>query len=148
MVSHAPELLPQARHRHGRAGLLREPHRDADQQQRIAEADANAALAQAKKDANKGKSIVERRKETILDGPTKLPAQAGLGTGSKREAMRKAVDQDRAIVERDVQDTAAKKRDEDAIEALESDLIEFAAMVQEAERKLREPVVIGHEVAA
>lgn len=40
------------------------------------------------------------------------------------------------------------ERDEDAIEALESDLIEFAVMVQEAERKLREPVVIGDEVAA
>lgn len=40
------------------------------------------------------------------------------------------------------------ERDEDAIEALESDLIEFAVMVQEAERKLREPVVIGNEVAA
>lgn len=40
------------------------------------------------------------------------------------------------------------ERDEDAIEALEADLIEFAGMVQKAERKLREPVVIGNEVAA
>ena len=40
------------------------------------------------------------------------------------------------------------ERDDDAIEALEADLIEFSVMVQEAERKLREPVVIGHEVAA
>jgi len=40
------------------------------------------------------------------------------------------------------------ERDEDAIEALEADLIEFAGMVQKAERKLREPVVIGDEVVA
>lgn len=40
------------------------------------------------------------------------------------------------------------ERDEDAIEALEADLIEFAGMVQKAERKLREPVVIGNEVVA
>lgn len=40
------------------------------------------------------------------------------------------------------------ERDDDAIEALEADLIEFSVMVQEAERKLREPVVIGDEVAA
>ena len=86
------------------------------QQERSAAHEAEAAAAQAKKDANKGKSIVERRKEAILDGATKLPVQAGLGNGTKRESMQKAVDQERAIVEKMVDDPAAKKRDNDEVE--------------------------------
>jgi len=93
-----------------------EAKQDAAHQDRIAEADAEQAAAQAKKDANKGKSIVERRKDAILDGATKLPVQAGLGNGTKRESMQKAVDQERAIVEKMVDDTAAKKRDNDAVD--------------------------------
>lgn len=74
------------------------------------------AVAQAKKDANKGKSIAERRKDSILDGPTKLHPNAGLGTGTKREAMQNAVEQDRYIQSAMVRDEAAKKRDQESTE--------------------------------
>jgi hypothetical protein len=77
---------------------------------------AEAEIAQAKKDANKGKSIAERRKDAFLDGPTKLHPNAGLGTGTKRESMQKAVEQDRYIQSAMVRDEAAKKRDQESTE--------------------------------
>ena len=77
---------------------------------------AESEIAQAKKDANKGKSIAERRKDAFLDGPTKLHPNAGLGTGTKRESMQKAVEQDRYIKSAMVRDEAAKKRDQEATE--------------------------------
>lgn len=75
---------------------------------------------EARKAGNRGKSIAERRKETVLDGQTKLPASAGLGNTTRRNAMQMAVEQGRAVVERQVDDTAAKKRDQDAIDRVRS----------------------------
>lgn len=75
---------------------------------------------EARKASNRGKSILERRKDAILDGDTKLPASAGLGNTTRRNAMQMAVDQGRAVVERQVDDTAAKKRDQDAIDRVRS----------------------------
>ena len=71
---------------------------------------------EARKASNRGKSIFERRKDAILDGDTKLPASAGLGNTTRRNAMQMAVEQGRAVVERQVDDTAAKKRDQEAID--------------------------------
>lgn len=84
--------------------------------ERDAESKAEEAAAQAKKDANKGKSILQRRADALLDKKHTYPPQAGLGAGTRREAMESAVDQGRAIVERMVPDTAAKNRDQAAID--------------------------------
>jgi hypothetical protein len=70
------------------------------------------AVAQAKKDANKGLTIAERSQNATLDKPTKLHPNAGLGMGTRRESMQKAVEQGRRIAVVMVPDTAAKKRDE------------------------------------
>jgi len=90
------------------------------QQERSAAHEAEVAAAQAKKDANKGKSIVERKRDAYLDKQHTYPPQAGLGQGTRREAMQKAVDQGRAIVERMVPDTAAKHRDQTAIDLVKA----------------------------
>jgi hypothetical protein len=85
-------------------------------QERNAAYEAEQAAAQAKKDANKGKSLADRKRDFDLDKPTKLPVQAGLGTGTRRESMQKAVDQDRHIASVMVEDTAAKKKDKATLE--------------------------------
>lgn len=69
------------------------------------------AIAKSKKDANKGKSIVERARDARLDSTTNIHPSFGLGTGSKRESMQMAVAQDRLIEVAMVRDEAAKKRD-------------------------------------
>lgn len=65
----------------------------------------------ARKEANKDKSIADRRKDVILNGQTNLPAHAGLGVGSRRLSMQNAVDQGRAVVAKIVHDGAAAMRD-------------------------------------
>ena len=90
--------------------------RKAYQEQQDAEDRAQREKREAQKEANRGKSIEQRRKDSVLDAAHKYPASAGVGTGSRREAMQKAVEQERAIVEREVGDNAAKKRDKDTIE--------------------------------
>jgi hypothetical protein len=96
-----------------------EAKRYADEKAYKAEIDsrekADREIAEAKKEANRKKSLPERRADAVLDKPTSLPPSFGLGLGSKREAMQKAVEQGRAIREISVRDTAAKKRDEDAV---------------------------------
>ena len=87
---------------------------------REAESKAADDAAQAKKDDNKGKNIVERKRDAYLDKHHTYPPQAGLGQGTRREAMQKAVDQGRAIVERMVPDTAAKHRDQTAIDLVKA----------------------------
>lgn len=82
----------------------------AERQREFAKQDA---ANEAKKEANRGLSITERRANAALDKPTNLPVNAGVGRGSRREAMESAVSQGRAIVAADVPDTAAYKRDED-----------------------------------
>ena len=71
----------------------------------------SGAIAKSKKDANKGKSIVERARDARLDSTTNIHPSFGLGTGSKRESMQMAVAQDRLIEVAMVRDEAAKKRD-------------------------------------
>jgi len=90
--------------------------RDKSQAERNAAHEAEQAAAQAKKDANKGKSLAERKRDFDLDKPTKLHPNAGLGTGTRRESMQKAVDQERHIEAATVRDEAAKKRDTEAID--------------------------------
>lgn len=85
----------------------------AEQQRKDA---AEKAERDAKVEANKGKSIKQRAADSVLDKPTKLPPQAGLGTGTRREAMDMALDQDRAVVEVMVEDTAAKSADRKTLE--------------------------------
>lgn len=79
---------------------------------------AERDAAEAKKEANRGKTLLERRADAILDKPGKFPASAGLGLGTKREAMDKAIEQGRLVTEVMVDDTAAKKRDQDAVDAV------------------------------
>ena len=88
--------------------------------EREAESKAADDAAQAKKDANKGKSLLQRRADALLDKQHTYPPQAGLGQGTRREAMQKSVDQGRAIVERMVPDTAAKHRDQTAIDLVKA----------------------------
>lgn len=88
---------------------------EADRQRAESEA-AEADAVEARKAANRGKSVVERRAEAVLDKPTKLPPSAGLGRGSRREAMDKAIEQGRAIVVKQVRDQAAKQRDRDLMD--------------------------------
>jgi hypothetical protein len=77
-----------------------------------ASAEEEAQAAAAKKEANKGKSIEQRRADAVLDRPTKFPPQAGLGNRTRRDSMRSAVEQERAIVEKQVADDAARKADQ------------------------------------
>lgn len=87
------------------------------QNERAIAAQADVVAHAAKKDANKGLSIAERRSQALLDGPTKLHPNAGLGTGTCREAMQKAVMQGRLVEMGMIRDTAAKKRDVDRLES-------------------------------
>lgn len=107
-----PEKAKQAAERQASEDARREADR---QEQERGEQERKQAEEQ-RKEANRGKSIAERRADAVLDKPTKLPASAGLGAGTKREAMQKAVEQGRAIVEASVHDAAAKKRDQEAVE--------------------------------
>jgi len=79
---------------------------------------ARKAEEEARKSANRGKSIKERAAAAQLDKPTKLPPQAGLGRGTRRESMDKAIEQGRAVVEVQVEDTAAKNADKKAVDAV------------------------------
>lgn len=79
---------------------------------------ARRDAAEAKKESNRGKTLLERRADAILDKPGKFPASAGLGLGTKREAMDKAIEQGRLVTEVMVDDAAAKKRDRDAVDAV------------------------------
>jgi hypothetical protein len=98
-----------------KAQAERANHEAAQSAERAAERVREAADAEARKEANRGKSVTERRADAVLDKATKLPPQAGLGNGTRREAMEKAVEQGRAVVEKMVEDTAARKRGEEAI---------------------------------
>ena len=64
--------------------------------------------------------IAERASESRLDKPTRFPTQAGLGTGTVRESMEKAVEQGRHIVTASVFDAAAKKKDQEVYERARS----------------------------
>lgn len=77
-----------------------------------------AAKREAAKEANRGKSVAQRAADFSLNQPNKLPPSAGLGTGTRRDAMDKAVEQGRAIRAETVEDTAAKSRDKKAVEAV------------------------------
>ena len=77
---------------------------------------AEAAIIQAKKEANRCKTIAERARDARLDKPTKLPVQAGLGTGTARDSMASAVEQGRAIVQVKVFDLRAKNNDKKVVE--------------------------------
>lgn len=91
--------------------------RQAERDRQLAqERDVGIAEAEAKKAVNRGLTIAERKVNTVLDAVTNLPAEAGVGRGSRRQAMEKAVEQGRAIVAASVSDSAAKKRDEAAID--------------------------------
>lgn len=83
-----------------------------------ARAEQDAQEAAAKKETNRGKTIEQRRADSILDKPTKFPPSAGLGAGSRRDSMRMAVEQERAIVEKQVSDDAARKSDKEAIDRM------------------------------
>lgn len=71
------------------------------------------AEAAAKKEANKGMTLADHRANAILDKPTMLHPNAGLGTGTRRESMQKAVDQGRLVTTVMEYDPAGKKRDQD-----------------------------------
>jgi hypothetical protein len=72
------------------------------------------AKAQAKKETNKKKSLQERRADAILDKPhTYKYFKRG---ATRREAMQEAIaNPDYRVEEKQVRDSAAKKRDEDII---------------------------------
>jgi hypothetical protein len=109
-----------------REGAMKAAEREAArferEQRNRAERDAAEAARKAEEESrkagNRGKSIKERAAAAQLDKPTKLPPQAGLGRGTRRESMDNAVEQGRAVVEVQVQDLAAKKRDQDVIDAV------------------------------
>ena len=62
-------------------------------------------------------TISQRARDARLDQPTPFPYQAGIGANcSLRESLEKAVDQERAIVEVKVYDSAARKRDMETLE--------------------------------
>ena len=96
------------------AAAEREAKRDAAQQAAKAEQDAadKARLdaEEARKAANRPKTVVERRKDAILDGPSKI------GQGTKRAVITSAVDNGYAIEAKMVYDSAAKKRDQEAVD--------------------------------
>ena len=98
----------------------RETARYAEEKARKAEFDRQEQeakkQAEAKKEANRNKSLLERRADAILDKPTNLPPQAGLGTGTRRESMDKAVSQGRFIEQATAFDSAAKKKDTAAVD--------------------------------
>jgi hypothetical protein len=71
---------------------------------------AEKEASEAKKQANRGKSIAQRRVDAILEKPSTV------GQGTKREVIETAVRNGRAIVEKMVEDTAAKKRDREAVD--------------------------------
>lgn len=97
-----------------KAAAEREAKRDAEQQAAKAEQDAadKARLdaEEARKAANRPKTVVERRKDAILDGPSKI------GQGTKRAVITTAVDNGYAIEAKMVYDHAAKKRDQEAVD--------------------------------
>ena len=95
-----------------------EAKRDNDRKEWARKEEADRADSEAKKEANRGKNITERAADFTLNQPNKLPPSAGLGTGTRREAMDKAVEQGRAIRAETVEDTAAKNRDKKAVEAV------------------------------
>jgi hypothetical protein len=84
--------------------------RKAFKEQADAEEAAAKAKDEAKKEANRGKSIAQRRVDAILEKPSTV------GQGTKREVIETAVRNGRAIVEKMVEDTAAKKRDREAVD--------------------------------
>jgi len=81
-------------------------------------AEKEAQEVASRKESNRGKTIEQRRADSILDKPTRLPPSAGLGAGSRRDSMRMAVEQERAIVEKMVPDDAARKSDKDVIDRM------------------------------
>lgn len=97
-----------------KAAAEREAKRDAEQRAAKAEQDAadKARLdaEEARKAANRPKTVVERRKDAILDGPSKI------GQGTKRAVITTAVDNGYAIEAKMVYDHAAKKRDQEAVD--------------------------------
>jgi len=93
----------------------RESALDVAKARRSADAEDERAERAATKEANKGKSITERSNDARLDQLNRLPPSAGLGTGSRREAMQKAIEQDRLVTTKMVYDPLAKKRDNEAV---------------------------------
>lgn len=97
-----------------KAAAEREAKRDAEQRAAKAEQDAadKARLdaEEARKAVNRPKTVVERRKDAILDGPSKI------GPGTKRAVITSAVDNGYAIEAKMVYDSAAKKRDQEAVD--------------------------------
>jgi hypothetical protein len=95
-----------------------EAKRESDRKQWERKDQEEAAKREAAKEANRGKSVAQRAADFSLNQPNKLPPSAGLGTGTRRDAMDKAVEQGRAIRAETVEDTAAKNRDKKAVEAV------------------------------
>jgi hypothetical protein len=97
-----------------KAAAEREAKRDAEQRAAKEEQDAadKARLdaEEARKAVNRPKTVVERRKDAILDGPSKI------GPGTKRAVITSAVDNGYAIEAKMVYDSAAKKRDQEAVD--------------------------------
>ena len=73
------------------------------------------AAAEAKVEANRGLSIVERKANAVLDKPANA-TNFGLGNGTLRDIIYAAVEQGRAILAVEVDDSAARKRDGETME--------------------------------
>ncbi len=97
-----------------KAAADREAQRDAADSASKAELEAQdkarQAAEEARKAENRGKSVVERRKDAILDGPSKI------GQGTKRAVITSAVDNGYAIEAKMVYDYAARKRDQETVD--------------------------------
>ncbi|TXH46821.1 MAG: hypothetical protein E6Q97_28735 [Desulfurellales bacterium] len=97
-----------------KAAADREAQRDAAESAYKAELEAQdkarQAAEEARKAENRGKSVVERRKDAILDGPSKI------GQGTKRAVITSAVDNGYAIEAKMVYDYAARKRDQETVD--------------------------------
>ncbi len=76
-----------------------------------AERESAAAEAQKTKDANKGKSIKERRADFVLDQPHRYGTEYIPKAGTKRSAMESAVAQGKAFEAAEVYDKSAEEAD-------------------------------------
>lgn len=75
-----------------------------------------AALDSARVESNRGLTLAERRANAYLDHASGFPASAGLGFGSRRQAIACAVAQGLRIVAVEVADVAARNRDTATLE--------------------------------
>jgi hypothetical protein len=93
----------------------RQAERVVQDAERAKVADAATAAREATVANNRKLSLTERKANAVLDKPANY-SNFGLGNTTRREAMDRAVEQGRAIVERPEEDTAAKKRDREHVD--------------------------------